>query len=208
MEVLFFVCALVGGTVMVCQFVMTLLGVGADTDMPDDLGGGDIPTDGDLGDVLDHSDAGHQHHNHGSNWLFVKLTFQTVVAAIAFFGLGGMAASSSGMQPWMSIGIAAAAGIAALYIVYWLMDLLHKFNSEGNEQIENAIGRQGSVYISIPPHQEGVGKILLNLQNRTVELRAKTHEAQTLAPGTNVIVLSVLEPGLVDVALVRETVET
>lgn len=207
MEVLFFVCALVGGTVMVCQFVMTLLGLGADTDMPDDLGGGDIPTDGDLGDVLDHSDSGHGHNHHGSNWLFVKLTFQTVVAAIAFFGLGGMAASSNGMRPWMSIAIAVGAGVAALYIVYWLMDLLHKFNSDGNVQFENAVGQQGSVYISIPPNQEGVGKILLNLQNRTVELRAKTNEAHTLAPGANVIVVNVLEPGLVDVALVRETIE-
>jgi membrane protein implicated in regulation of membrane protease activity len=206
MQALFFICALVGGTVMVCQFVMTLLGIGADADMPDDLGGGDYSAGGDLGDVLDHSDTGH-HHHHGSNWLFVKLTFQTVIAAIAFFGLGGMAASSSGMSPWMSIVIAVGAGVAALYIVYWVMDLLHKFNSDGNVQFENAVGQQGSVYISIPPNQEGMGKILLNLQNRTVELRAKSSEPNTLAPGTNVIVLNVIEPGLVDVAPVRETIE-
>jgi hypothetical protein len=231
MEIIFFLCAIVGGTVMVCQFVMTVLGLGADLDVPDDVGGAEFHAGGDFGghahdlasadasvdsashggdltDALDHKHASSHAHHNTSNWIFVKLTFQTVVAAIAFFGLGGMAARSSGIQPWLAVVIAVASGTAALYIVYWLMELLHRFNSEGNVRIDNAVGLQGTVYISIPPENTGAGKIVLNLQNRTVELEAKTNEPSKLAPGANVVVLSILGPGLVEVAPIRETADS
>jgi hypothetical protein len=225
MQAIFFLCALIGGTIMVCQFFMTVLGLGADADVSDGLDAGDLTSGGDFGgdshatagadsaadpggdmtDAFDNSHHdGNSHHQHGSNWFFVKLTFQTVVAALTFFGLGGMAAQTSGMRTPTTVITAVVAGVAALYIVYWLMELLHKFNSEGNVRIKNAVGHQGTVYVSIPSNNSGAGKILLNLQNRTVELQAKTAEDKTLMPGTNVVVTSILGPGIVEVALVRE----
>lgn len=225
MEVIFFVCALVGGTVMVCQFLMTVLGLGGDADLADDVGGGDLHANGDFGgdasdlggdvpgdsgpggdltDVLERPHHGGEHQHHGSNWFFVKLTFQTIVAAVAFFGLGGMAAASGGMPRWASVVVAIVAGLAALYVVYWLMELLHRFNSDGNVKIANAVGRTGTVYVSIPSENSGAGKIMLNLQNRTVELQARTREPQRLAPGATIVVLKVLEPGLVEVGLAPE----
>jgi hypothetical protein len=146
--------------------------------------------------------------NHGSNWFFVKLTFQTVVAALTFFGLAGMAATTSGMTAPTTVITAVIAGVAALYIVYWLMELLHRFNSDGNIKVKNAVGHKGTVYVSIPAEGRGAGKILLNLQNRTVELQAKTTEVQTLAPGTAIVVLNILGPGVVEVASVREPATT
>jgi hypothetical protein len=213
MQILFFLCALVGGTIMVCQFFMTVLGLGSHGDVADDLGGGHEHADahssdssggGDLTDAVDDPHHnGHSHH-HGSNWFFVKLTFQTVVAALTFFGLAGMAASTSGMTLTTTVIAALVAGVAALYIVYWLMELLHRFNSDGNVRIKNAIGHNGTVYVSIPAEGKGTGKIQLNLQNRTVELQAKTTETHALTPGTHVIVLTILGPGIVEVAPIRE----
>ena len=75
METVYLVCAVVGGTVLVCQFVMTLLGLGGDHDA-----GGDHDVAHDAG----HHEAG---HDHDSSWLVGVLTFRTLVAALAFFGV-------------------------------------------------------------------------------------------------------------------------
>jgi hypothetical protein len=214
MYTVFLVCALIGGTVMVCQFVMTVMGIGGDVDLPDDVPTGDLHVGGDVhaGGLDSNSDWGdvdssHHHAAHGSNWFFVKLTFQTVVAALAFFGLGGLAAAGKGASTPMSLVVAIASGVAALYIVYWLMELIHRFDSKGNVEIGNAVGRQATVYVSIPAEGAGVGKIMLNLQNRTVELPAQTSEPQKLLPGATVVVLEILGPNLVEVAAIAKPVE-
>src|SRR5262245_10276004 len=98
---LFLICAVVGGTVLICQFVLTLVGIGGDHGL--DFGH-DVPHDfsGDAGhdfaaadaqgaDSADHDAAGH----HGSSWLFAVISFRTLVAAAAFFGLTGLAAQSA-----------------------------------------------------------------------------------------------------------------
>src|SRR3990170_1675555 len=99
MATLFLICATVGGTVLACQLVMTLLGFAGDmvdVDVPDDLdGGGDLDLGGDVdaGDVsvdadMD-GDAGEAAH-HDTSWLAGVLSFRTMVAALTFFGLAGL----------------------------------------------------------------------------------------------------------------------
>ena len=90
MATVFVVCAAIGGTVVVIQFVLTMIGLGGDAM---DLDIGDVDTDmdvdfdGDL-DVSGEIDAGHV----GSSWLFGVISFRTVIAALAFFGLAGLGA--------------------------------------------------------------------------------------------------------------------
>src|SRR5262245_2950988 len=84
MEHFYLVCAALGGTLLVCQFVMGLLGFGGQHE----FGGGDH----DLG--VDHEVGGHDAHHdaaHDSShaWFVGLLTFRTIAAALTFFGLGG-----------------------------------------------------------------------------------------------------------------------
>ena len=104
MTTIFLYSAVVGTVIMVCQFAMTLLGIGDD--------GADMDADFD-GDVSVEADA-----DHGSSWLFGVLSFRTLVAAVAFFGLGGYAAISSGQSEIMSLVIAFGCGAAAMDGVY------------------------------------------------------------------------------------------
>ena len=43
--------------------------------------------------------AGHS-HGHGSTWMFGVISFRTVVAALTFFGLAGLAHRSAGLAEW------------------------------------------------------------------------------------------------------------
>lgn len=107
LDIVFLVAAIIGGTVMVCQFLLSLLGW-------DD---GDLDgADADVGDV----ESGDNHHA-DSSWLFGVLSFRTLIAAAAFFGISGKAATSAGYPPGMSLVLAIVVGVAAMYGIYWLM---------------------------------------------------------------------------------------
>jgi hypothetical protein len=191
METIFLLCAVVGGTVLVCQFVMTLSGLG-DGHGDFDAGGHDFGGHG--------HDAGHHgdHDHHGSTWLFGVITFRTMVAALAFFGLAGRAAQSAGFEPIPTFLIALGAGVAAMYGVHFLMKGLHKLRSDGTIQIDRALGEQATVYLTIPAANSGCGKIHINLQNRLVEFQASTPHDK-LPTGARVVVTRVVGPDTVEV---------
>jgi hypothetical protein len=191
MESIFLVCAAVGGTLLVCQFVMSLLGVGHH----------DVGTDHDVGhdmgaDHDTHHDSGHDHH--ASSWFVGVLSFRALVTAITFFGLGGLSAIEATGDPSISLGVAVVAGAGSLLAVIWAMRLLMRLKADGTTRIGRAVGITGTVYLSVPANQEGTGKVTVKLQNRTVEYLAVTrHEA--LACGTCVQVVAVVGPHTVEV---------
>ncbi len=200
MATLFTICAVIGVTVMVCQFALTLLGI---TDI-DDFGVPDVHTDADVAAVDGHAHGAQHGPQHGPNWLFGVISFRTVVAALAFFGLAGLAARSAGLQPdWVPLLIALAAGWAAMYAVHWIMRTLFRMRSEGTARIEYSVGKVGAVYLRIPGNRSGTGKITLNLQNRTMEYLAVTG-GEAIPTGANIVVVGVVGPDTVEVELTPE----
>jgi hypothetical protein len=209
MRNVFLVCFLAGGTIMVCQFLLSLFGLGGHHDLggdAHDVGGPDLHDvgghDGDGHDAAGHDDHGHgtAHHQPGlGDWLVGVLTFRTVVAALTFFGLAGLAGSQTGLpSPWV-LAIALAAGAGAMVLVGWVMRSLARLNAEGTARIERAVGKSGTVYLTVPGNKAGVGKVQLNLQNRTVECQAVTPHA-TLPNGTKIVVTAVIARDTVEVA--------
>jgi hypothetical protein len=201
MAYLYGVCAVIGGTVLLFQFITTLLGLSHDADdasgvdfehMPGDVHGGDIDHDGADGHSAEHA------HAHGSSWFFSMITYRTVVAAITFFGLGGMAARSTRIGPEAGFVVALLAGAAAMYGVYYLMRLLVRLKADGTVRLDRAIGKTGTVYLRVPAGREGQGKVTLNLQNRTVEYRAVTGQEE-LPTGATVVVTAIVGPDTVEV---------
>jgi hypothetical protein len=185
-------CAVLGGTLLACQFLLSLLGVGHHHDMGGEGGH-------DLGGH-DHHGGHDAEHETQSSWFVGVLTFRTIVAALVFFGLAGRAASAADLAPGQALAVALAAGAAALFGVAWMMRALYRLRADGTVRVERAVGRGGTVYLTIPGHKGGVGKVLLNVQNRTVEYQAVTaHEA--LPTGTPVTVLAVVSPDTVEVTL-------
>ena len=204
MATLFLACALFGGTLLICQTLMTLIGMGGDHDLSHDAGGHDFSHDagghdagGETGGA-GHDTASSAHH--GSTWFFGIVTFRTAVAALTFFGLAGMAAHSSEISPVPSLAIGVMAGFAAMYGVHWMMRQISRLKADGSVRIDNAVGMTGTVYLRIPGHLSGPGKIQLNLQNRTVELSAWSDQSE-IATGATVHVTRVIGPDSVEVSL-------
>lgn len=208
MTALFSACALLGGTLLICQTLLTVIGLGGDHGFGDEVGGHDFGG---------HEAGGHEAGSHdaasgqsstsgqsnsnghsSSTWFFGIITFRTVVAALTFFGLAGLAAQSNQLATTPSLAIAVAAGFVAMYSVHWMMQQLSRLRTDGSVRIDHAVGMTGTVYLRIPGHLGGVGKIQLNLQNRTVELSAWTERAE-IPTGTSVVVTRIVGPDSVEV---------
>ncbi len=231
MDTLFLACAIIGGTLVVCQFLLTLVGFGGhggdmhagnvhlgDVHVGDldaahvgDLHGGDAHGGGEHetqsnssgsrsfgGRVAATLPASSSVPHGAADWFFGVLSFRTVVAAVALFGVSGKAALAAGVNPVPTLVIAVVSGIAAMYAVHGLMRGLKSLDTDRTVRIERAIGQPGTVYLSIPAHRSGSGKILLTLQKRLDELEAVT-AGERLADGVKVRVIGVVGPAIVEV---------
>jgi hypothetical protein len=193
MTVFYSICAILGCTILVCQSALTVFGFVGGPDLDD---GGDAPTEAGADGDVDHDHLG---DHHGSSWFFGIITMRTVTAALAFFGLTGLAVTAGGGEGGSTLVAALAAGAAAVFFVHWMMKSLAQLRAEGTVRIERALGTVGSVYIKIPARRTGQGKVMLELQGRTVELSAVT-EHDELPTGAAIVVTKVIGPDAVEVA--------
>jgi membrane protein implicated in regulation of membrane protease activity len=169
MSTVFLYCAVIGGTILVLQFVLLLFGAGGD---------------GDVGEHGAHGDVGHDQS------VFLKLfSLQTISTFLTFFGLTGLGTARLHWSPLAVGGTAAIAGIAALLVVGRLMRGLSQLQSHGNVDLQNAVGHTGSVYLRIPAAGAGHGRVLMTVQGRTVECRAVSR-AEEIPTGATVRVLA------------------
>ena len=174
----YLILAVVGCTLLVAQVVLQLFGL-ADGD---DLGGADVDTDVDHG-----GDAGADGHG---NWFFGVLSFKALTAFAGVFGLTGLILEEQSIHPGLRVAYAAGAGIVAMLAIARLMIAIASLHYSGTVDIRNAVGHTGTVYTRIPEANSGWGKVTVEVQGRTLELRAVTLGAE-LQSGTRVQVVSV-----------------
>jgi len=228
MATVYLVCAVAGSVLVLCQLVMTLLGMGGDHDITGDhdIGGGDhgfdvghhdfVGVDHGL-DVAHHDfvvgahEAAAGYHDaqaagadtHGSSLFFGVLSFRALVAATAFFGLAGLGALESNLPVYPVFVIAVAAGAAAMFVVAWMMRLLSTLHAEGTVRIEHAVGEVGSVYLTVPGQRKGAGKVTVRVQDRSMEYLAVT-SGDKLPTGTRVVVTGVATSNTLEVEEAKE----
>ena len=206
MDTVYLICAIAGGTMIVCQFLLTLLGLGGDHDS-----GGHGGFDGaghDLAGGAGHDTVHDLSHDSEPSWFLSMLTIRTLSAALAFFGLAGSAATHHDMAPLETLGIALLAGAVAFFFVGWMLRLLTKLNVDGSARIERSVGSRGTVYLSIPGAKAGTGKVHVSLLNRTLEYKAITSKEEALPTGAKVVVVSVVSADTVEVAPYSEAERT
>ena len=132
---------------LVLQFLLLLFGVGGDTEVGD-------------GHAVGHDQSA-----------FLKMvSLQTVTTFATFFGLVGLGTEGLGWSPFTVAVAATMAGLSALWLVGRLMRALSALHSQGNLDLQNAVGHTASVYLRIPA--TGQGRVMMHVQGRTVECRA------------------------------------
>jgi len=158
LERLFAICAVVGGTAFVIRTVMFFLGIAGDVDTD----GADLGGEG-FGDT---------------DISFHILSLHGISAFFLMFGISGLALLRGADMPrWFAVVGSLAVGLLTMLLVAWLLSALRRLQSEGTLCPQEAVGREGVVYLRIQPG--ATGKIQITLQGglRIFDARARDPQA-------------------------------
>ena len=125
------------------------------------------------------------------------LTLQTIVTFLAVFGWVSIICISSGLTNIASLLIGAVCGLIMMIIVAKMVQATAKLAENGTLNLKNAIGETATVYLPIPPKNQGTGKVTMQVQGRFCELDAVNAGEEMLSTGTQVLVSDVVGDTLV-----------
>lgn len=123
---------------------------------------------------------------------FQFLSIKNLIAFFTLFGWVGIVTFGSGVQPFWSVVLATLAGLLMMVLMATLMYFMGKLTENGTLEVEKAIGKSGTVYLTIPPQRRGMGKVQINLQGFQT-LDALSDEDEELSSGTLIEVTGIID---------------
>ncbi len=168
------------------QMFATFLGMDGTAEVDADFSG-DLSSDTDLGGPGDTDSAG--------NVPFELFTLRNFVNFILGLGWGGIALYPHFGEVGAVVG-GAIIGIVLVALVLYMFKWLSGMTQSGNLVLSNAIGAQGSVYLTIPAEGKGRGKVHISVQGSLRELDAIS-KGEAISTGMNVKVTGIANTTLI-----------
>ena len=127
-----------------------------------------------------------------SDYSFKLISFQGLTAFFTMFGLVGLAMlKQSEFSPTHSVIGGAAGGLILVWVMKKVFEFAMGLQSSGNVRTANAIGAEGSVYLTIRPGD--IGKVRVTVQNRMRIFDAKSaDEQEEIKTGESVRVVGIV----------------
>jgi hypothetical protein len=145
--------AIMGTTVFVVRVLLMLVGH-AGFDLHHDMS---FDGHGDLSDA----------HHGDSTAAFKLLSLQSIAAFMVGFGWGGLGVLKGTEWPeYLSIPMAILCGTAMVWFLGVLLKAVYGMQTSGNVIINDAVGSNATVYVSIPEEGKGLGQVQVVIDNR------------------------------------------
>jgi len=156
-DYLFWFCALAGSGMFVIQFILFFAGLSIDDD--------------------------------SSSQDFKWISKQALTGFLMMFGWVGLACKKElGLTPLYSMALAVGAGVLSMIVTGAIFNFARKLRSTGSIfQLQDAIGKEASVYQRIP--KGGAGKISVSLNEMTHEIDAISHDGEEVDSFTQVQII-------------------
>ncbi|HOK96599.1 MAG TPA: hypothetical protein P5175_02805 [Anaerohalosphaeraceae bacterium] len=151
LELLFACCAVFGLILFVIRLILMFIGMGSEG--LDSADAGHIDTG-----AMESPGQGGDFHSglHDSDLSFKTLSLQGITAFFMMFGLVGWAVLRQGnYAAWIPILCGAAAGAATVWVMKKIFQLAGSLQSSGTMDLQNAVGQEGTVYLTIRPGKSG-----------------------------------------------------
>ncbi len=171
----YWVVAFGASLIFAVQMILTFIGIG-DTDADS---GADVPLDGN-GDTLDTG---------GAIQLF---SVRNVVNFLLGVGWGGVCFWNMFDNHHLVTIVAFICGLAFVVAFLFMFKMVMKLQKSGNFQIQECVGMTCSVYLRIPAHRSGSGKVQISYHGSVLELDALT-DGELLPTGSKVKILEVID---------------
>lgn len=122
---------------------------------------------------------------------FQFFTFKNLVAFFTIFAWVGIACTKGELATWVTILVSTLAGLTMMFIMAALVYFMGKLTEEGNLNLNNAVGKVATVYLTIPAKRGGMGKVQIKLQGFQT-LDAMTDGDETIKTGAIVEVVELV----------------
>ena len=189
----FYCIAIPSTLVLLIQTILLFLGL--DDDGADDLSGGgdiDVSADADVdGDGIFDVDGGDVPDDISGLADLKIFTLRGIIAFFVVFGWVGVSMDSMDISYYVTIPVSFACGILMMVAIAFLMRAVMRLRNDGNIENRNAVGKSGTVYLTIPASRGGEGKVQVMIQGSYVERNAVTDEAEPILTGSEIVVIGV-----------------
>jgi len=204
LELLFACCAVFGTVLFIIRLILMFSGMGGEGTHSADIGhieAGGMEAGGmDAGGMdaggMDAANMDHSGEFHDSDISFKALSLQGITAFFMMFGLVGWAVVRQGKYNAL---VPIAAGTVAGLLTVWVMKKIFQFagslQSSGTMNLQNAVGQEGTVYLTIRPGKSG--KVQVTVQDRLSVLEAITEGNEEIKTGQTIRVVRVAAGKLV-----------
>ncbi len=120
------------------------------------------------------------------------LNFQGIVSGVTVFGLVGLAANAAKQPGSAALKFGIAAGLVMMALISGMLGMMTGLEKDGTVDLQEAVGKPATVYLSVPAKNEGQGKVTVSLQQRLMEFPAVTFKDDPLVKGQKVVIVAVL----------------
>lgn len=191
LETVYIGSAVIGGTLFILRMLTMIIGGldFGDSDVPTDFDGGfdgDIAGDLDTGmefdDIVDHP---------SSDISFKFLSLQGLTAFFMMFGIIGLALQRANLWAVVSITGGTLAGLFTVWLMGIIFAAMLRLQRDGTLNIRNAVGQQGTVYLTIP--KEGSGQVRVVVQGSLKILDAVAENKQKIPTHEKIKVVGVVD---------------
>ena len=122
---------------------------------------------------------------------FQYLSIKNLVGFFTIFGWTGVACLASGKSMIFTVIVSVLAGLLMMTIMSTIVYLMGKLTEQGNLNLNNAVGKIATTYLTVPAKRGGMGKIQIKVQGfRTLD--AITDEKEDIKTGAVVEVVEVI----------------
>lgn len=165
---IFWYIAIPSSLIFIIQSIMTFIGLdasdGIEADFDGDLNSADEP--------------------------FQLFSFRNLINFLLGFSWGGISFYSLIENKTVLIALAVVIGLAFIYLFFFIIKQIQRLAEDNTFKFEKVLNKKAEVYITIPEHKSGKGKVLVSLNGSVRELDAYS-ETERIPTGTAVKIIRI-----------------
>jgi hypothetical protein len=130
-------------------------------------------------------------------WFGGMFTLRAILAGVSVFGLSGLAMANQLSERGCVVS-AASCGLCTMYVMGTFIRAMHRVEHDEIVRLQNTLGTEGTVSLTVPARNSGLGKVTLAINGRKSKYAARTSH-YALSVGSAVLVVGIEPPDTVDV---------
>ncbi|MFH2143945.1 MAG: hypothetical protein ABIJ97_16085 [Bacteroidota bacterium] len=127
---------------------------------------------------------------------FQFISIKNIAAFFTIFGWVGIACIRGDQNTLITLIISVGSGLAIMTLMASIYYFMGKLAYSGTLEMKNAIGKTGTIYLTIPEKRTGFGQVQIKIQGSLRTLDAMTDEEESIKTGSLIDVVDVKDDNI------------